>query len=42
MTQIGVGETTEVREDCGAVIGDHERHAQWHEHLATVLPDRDQ
>ena len=38
MTQVGIGETREVCEECGAVIGDQERHAQWHELLATVLP----
>jgi hypothetical protein len=38
MTQVGVGETREVCEECGAVIGDQERHSQWHELLATVLP----
>ena len=38
MTQIGVGETREVCEICGALIGDRQRHQQWHELLATVLP----
>ena len=38
MTQVGVGETREVCEECGAVIGDQERHSQWQELLATVLP----
>jgi hypothetical protein len=38
MTQVGVGETREVCEECGAVIADQERHSQWHELLATVLP----
>jgi hypothetical protein len=38
MTQVGVGETREVCEECGAVIGDRERHSQWHELLAPVLP----
>jgi hypothetical protein len=42
MTQVGIGETREVCEECGAVIGDQERHAQWHELLATGLPDPDQ
>jgi hypothetical protein len=42
MTQVGVGETTEVCEECGAVVGDRERHAQWHERLASVLPSPDQ
>ena len=40
MTQVGVGETREVCEECGAVIGDQERHSQWHELLATVLLNR--
>jgi hypothetical protein len=39
MTQIGVGETREVCEECGAVVGDRERPAEWHELLATALPD---
>ena len=39
MTQVGVGETREVCEECGAVIGDQERHAQWHDLLATVHQD---
>jgi hypothetical protein len=38
MTQVGIGETREVCEECGAVIGDQERHSHWHELLATVLP----
>jgi hypothetical protein len=42
MTQVGVGETTEVCEECGAVVGDRERHAHWHERLATLLPDQGQ
>jgi hypothetical protein len=28
MTQLGVGDTTEVCEECGAVVGDRERHAR--------------
>jgi hypothetical protein len=42
MTQVGVGETTEVCEECGAVVGDRERHTQWHERLASALPSPDQ
>jgi hypothetical protein len=42
MTQVGVGETREVCEECGAVIGDRQRHSQWHELLATGLPGPDQ
>jgi hypothetical protein len=42
MTQVGVGDTTEVCEECGAVVGDRERHTQWHERLATVLPSPEQ
>jgi hypothetical protein len=38
MAQVGVGEAREAYEECGAVIGDRERHSQWHELLATVLP----
>jgi hypothetical protein len=40
MPQAGVGETREVCEQCGALVGDRERHARWHELLATVLPDQ--
>ena len=39
MTQVGVGETREVCEQCGAVIGDRERHAQWHRRLDGILTD---
>jgi hypothetical protein len=42
MTQLGVGDATEVCEECGAVVGDRERHARWPERLATLLPDPDQ
>ena len=42
MTQVGVGESREVCGECGAVIGNRERHTQWHELLDTVLPDIDQ
>jgi hypothetical protein len=42
MTEVGVGETTEVCEECGAVVGDRERHTQWHERLAAVLSSPDQ
>jgi hypothetical protein len=42
MTQVGVGDTTEVCEECGAVVGDRDRHRRWHERLATVLPSADQ
>ena len=42
MTQVGVGETREVCDECGAVVGDRERHARWHERLAAVLPAQDQ
>ena len=42
MTQVGVGESREVCGECGAVIGDRERHTQWHELLDKVLPDIDQ
>jgi hypothetical protein len=42
MAQVGVGETTEVCEECGAVVGDRDRHRRWHERLATVLPSADQ
>jgi hypothetical protein len=38
MPQVGVGEAREVCEECGAVIGDRERHSQWHELLAPLLP----
>jgi hypothetical protein len=31
MAQVGVGESREVCGECGAVIGDRERHTQWHE-----------
>jgi hypothetical protein len=30
MAQVGVGEMREVCGECGAVIGDRERHSQWH------------
>jgi hypothetical protein len=39
MTQVGVGGMTEVCEECGAVVGDRERHTRWHERLASQLPD---
>jgi hypothetical protein len=39
MAQVGVGESREVCGECGAVIGDRERHAQWHELLGKVLLD---
>jgi hypothetical protein len=39
MTQLGVGDTTEVCEECGAVVGDRDRHTRWHERLATVVPE---
>jgi len=42
MTQVGVGGTTEVCEECGAVVGDRERHTRWHERLAAVLSSPDQ
>jgi hypothetical protein len=42
MTEVGVGKTTEVCEECGAVVGDRERHTQWHERLAAVLSSPDQ
>ena len=42
MTQVGVGESREVCGEYGAVIGNRERHTQWHELLDTVLPDIDQ
>jgi hypothetical protein len=38
MTQVGLGESTEVCEECGAVVGDRGRHARWHERLAAVVP----
>jgi hypothetical protein len=37
MTQVGVGESREVCGECGAVIGDRERHTQWHERLEKAL-----
>jgi hypothetical protein len=39
MAQVGVGESREVCGECGAVIGDRERHTQWHELLGKVLLD---
>jgi hypothetical protein len=42
MAQVGVGEMREVCGECGAVIGDRERHSQWHALLAGVLPSQDQ
>jgi hypothetical protein len=42
MTQVGVGESREVCEECGALIGNRERHDQWHERLANVLSAEDQ
>ena len=40
MTQLGVGDTTEVCEECGAVAGDRDRHTRWHERLDAALPDQ--
>jgi hypothetical protein len=40
MTQLGVGDTTEVCEECGAVVGDHDRHTRWHERLDAALPEQ--
>jgi hypothetical protein len=38
MTQLGIGDTTEVCEECGAVVGDRDRHTGWHERLDAALP----
>jgi hypothetical protein len=42
MSQVGVGESRGVCGECGAVIGDRQRHMQWPELLDQVLPDIDQ
>jgi hypothetical protein len=39
MTQVGVGESREVCGECGAVVGDRERHTRRHELLDKVLLD---
>jgi hypothetical protein len=41
VTQVGVGETREVCEECGALIGDRQRHSEWHQRLAEAFPPAD-